>query len=284
MSLKRTILIFLSALVCAWAGPANAQSADGVKWTSEKENALLWATIRNDFHDELQPDDPAKVAPVMAYSYKYIYRVALFQHSALVLVGHRETEESKYPGYYSAFNYDVASHARTTIKGVEVISIFKFVGFVKLDPSAPPDIVFTWLTCTECEASKVLSAFHYDASKSAWSLRSWEANKDVWWTTESGPVIWSDVSASDTISFDCVHRFLRNAPEAAFGMRCREVAESEAGKRTTTDTTALYSFRGAGSRLEIVSGERKTKLLSELCESSPKNKLCRSTAARAAKE
>ncbi|MGB6477106.1 MAG: hypothetical protein WBF04_23890 [Candidatus Sulfotelmatobacter sp.] len=283
MSIKRMILIFSSSLVCACTILAHAQ-ADGVKWTGEKENAALWATIRTDFHDELQPDDPVKVAPVLAYSYKYIYRVALYQHSALVLIGHRETEESKYPGYYSVLNYDVESHARKPIKGVEVISVFKFVDFVRLDSVSPPDIFFTWLTCTECEASEVLSAFHYDAGKREWGLRSWEANKGIWWTSESGPVIWSDVSASDTISFDCVHGFLRRTPETAFGIRCREVAESEAGKRTITDITGLYSFRGPDSRLEIVSGEKKTKLLSELCRASPKNKLCRSTAVRAARE
>jgi hypothetical protein len=284
MSIKRMISAFLSSLVCTGAISAHAQSADSVKWIREKENAALWASIRTDFHDELQPDDPAKVAPVMAYSYKYIYRVALYQHSALVLVGHRETEGSNYPGYYSAFNYDVESHARRPIKGVEVVSEFKFVDFVRLDAATPPDIFFTWLTCTECEASKVLSAFHYDAGKREWSLRNWEANKDIWWTSESGPVVWSDVSASDTISFDCVHGFFRRIPEIAFGIRCREVAESEAGKRTTTDTTALYSFRGPDSRLQVLNGEKKTKLLSQLCEASPRNKLCKSTAVRAATE
>jgi len=284
MSIKRIILAFLPSLVCTWAISALAQSADSVKWISEKENAALWATIRTDFHDELQPDDPAKVAPVLAYSYKHISRVARYQHSALVLVGHRETRESKYPGYYSVFNYDVESHARRPIKGVEVVSVFKFVEFVRLDAAAPPDIFFTWLTCTECEASKVLSAFHYDAGKHEWVLRNWEANKDIWWTSESGPVIWSDVSASDTISFDCVHGFLRNTPEIAFGIRCRAVAESEEGKRAITDIAALYNFRGPDSRLEIVNGEKKTKLLSELCETSLRNKLCKSTAVRAAKE
>ncbi len=278
------ILAFLPSLVCTWPISVHAQPADSVKWISEKGNAAMWVAIRADFHDELQPDDPANVAPVLAYSFKYIYRVALYRHSALVLVGHRETEESKYPGYYSAFNYDIESHARRPIKGVEVVSVFKFVDFVRLDAAAPPDIFFTWLTCTECEESKVLSAFHYDSGKREWGLRTWEANKDIWWTSASGPVIWSDVSGSDTISFDCLHGFLGSAPEITFGLRCRAVAESEDGKRSITDITGLYSFRGPDSRLEIVSGGKRTELLSKLCEASPKNKLCKSTAVRAAKE
>jgi len=281
MSIKHTILTFSSSLLCAWAISAQAQSADSVRWIGEKENAAVWANIRADFLDELRPDDPVKVAPVLAYSYKYIYRIALYQDLALVIVAHLESEGSKYPGYYSVFNYDLKSHTRRAIKGVEVISVFKFVDFVRLDAVAPPDIFFTWLTCTECEASKVLSAFHYDADKREWSLRTWDADKNIWWTSESGPVIWSDVSASDTISFDCVHGFLGTAPERAFGIRCRAVTESEEGKRSITDITGQYTFRGPSSRLEIVNGEKKTRLLSELCEASPKNKLCKSAAVRA---
>ena len=281
MTIKRMILTFSLCLICAGAISAQAQSADSVKWIDEKENAALWATIRADFHDELQPDDPVKVAPVLAYSYKFIYRIALYQDLALVIVAHLESEGSKYPGYYSVFNYDIKSHTRRAIKSVEVVSMFKFVDFVRLDAVAPPDIVFTWLTCTECEASKVLSAFHYDADKREWSLRAWDARKDIWWTSESGPVIWSDVSASDTISFDCIHGFLGTAPEIAFGIRCRAVTESENGKRSITDITGQYTFRGPNSRLEIVNGEKKTRLLSELCEASPKNKLCKSAAVRA---
>jgi hypothetical protein len=278
MSIKHAILIFLSSLVCTWVASARAQSTDSVKWISEKQSAALWATIRTDFHDELQPDDPMKVAPVLPYSYKYIYRVALYRRSALVIVGHLETEDSKYPGYYSVFNYDVESHAWRPIRGVEVVSAFKFVDFVRLDAAAPPDIFFTWLTCTECEASKVLSAFHYDARTREWGLRTWEASKDIWWTTESGPVIWSDVSASDTISFECVHGFVRSNGDRIFGIRCREVSEPEEGKRKVSDTTAKYSFEGVESKLETLKGGNKAKLLNELCEGLPENKLCKGTA------
>lgn len=280
MNLKRTTSIFASFIACTWPIAVHAQSAESVKWVSEKENATLWAAIRTDFHGQLQPDDPAKVAPVMAYSYKYIYRVAQYQDSALVLVHHLETKYTKYPGYYSAFNYDAKSHTHTPIKGVEVVSVFKFIRFASLDPAAPPDIVFTWMTCTECEASQVLSTLHYDGDKHGWTLRSWETDKDIWWTSESGPVIWADVSASDTISFDCLHGFLTDTGSLAFGIRCHEVTESETGKREIKDVTLKYSFMGPDSRLEIASGENKTKLLSELCEESPRNKLCKSAPAR----
>jgi hypothetical protein len=225
---------------------------------------------------ELRPDDPAKVAPVLPYSYKYIYRVAVYQDSALVLVDHLETKGTKYPGYYSAFHYDLKSHARKPVKGAEAVSVFKFVRFANLDPGIPPDIVFTWMTCTECEASQVLSTFHYDSVSRQWVLRRWETRKDIWWTSDFGPVIWSDISASDTISFECLHGFVRGDGDLAFGIRCREVSETEGSKRKITDITAKYSFKRAESKLEIVTGGNKTRLLNELCEGSPKNKLCRS--------
>ena len=265
-----SLLIWTTAII------AHAQSASTVKWVSEKENPSLWQTIRADFNDELQPDDPVKVAPVLAYSYKSIYRVAIYEDSAVVIIHHLETEHSKYPGYFSAFAYGVRSHAKQAIKGAESPSVFKFVRFVSIGSAKPPDIFFTWLTCTECEASRVLSAFHYDAGTREWVLRHWEANKDIWWTTEAGPVIWADVTASDTISFDCLHGFLSGG-ESSYALRCREVAEPEEGKRTVTDIIAKYTFSGADSRLEVQSGPNKAAVLSELCEVSSRNKLCRST-------
>jgi hypothetical protein len=285
MNPKRLMLIVVPLFFCFESLlRAYGQPAESVRWVAEKENAALWTTIRADFEDELQPDVPEKVAPVLAYSYKYIYRVAVHDDSALVIVGHLETKDSKYPGYYSAFNYDVQSHARTAIKGAEVVSLFRFVKFAGLDVAPPQDILFTWFTCTECEASQVLSAFHYDTGKRVWLLRTWQTNKDIWWTTAQGPVIWSDVSASDTISFDCLHGFLTSDGNSAFGIRCREVAESEKGKRTTTDIAAKYTFKGAESRLEIVKEEEKRKLSTELCAGSPGNKLCKSVPTPAGKQ
>ncbi len=263
--------------ICAML-PAHAQSGNSVRWVSEKENATLWARIRSDFHDELQPDDPAKVAPVLPYSYKYIYRLAVYHDTAVVLIDHLETKDTKYPGYYSAFTYDLKSRARRAMKGAEIVSVLKFVRFASLDPAPPPDIVFTWMTCTECEASQVLSAFHYDSVNRQWVLRRWETQKDIWWTSDSGPIIWSDVSASDTISFECLHGSLKSNSAVAFGIRCREVSEPEGRKQKITDITAKYSFKGAESKLEALTGENKTKLLNELCEGSPKNKLCKGAA------
>ena len=113
-SAKSSRLVLGAWILGILAGPpiCNAQSSDEVQWIDQKKSGALWETVRSAFHDELQPDDPAKTAPVLAYAYKYVYRVAKYKDSALVIVGYRETEHSKYPGYYSAFNYDLRSHKK----------------------------------------------------------------------------------------------------------------------------------------------------------------------------
>src|SRR5207245_2622619 len=143
----------------------------------------------------------------------------------------------------------ISGHIRKTkIKGAEVVAVFKFAGFRSVD-GVRQDIFFAWMTCTECEASQVLSAFHYDADRGEWLLRTWDTDKSIWWTSETGPVIWSDTSASDVLSFDCVHGFVETGRDHVFGMRCREVEETETGKRKSTDITLRYTFRGASSKL-----------------------------------
>jgi len=125
MNIKLVARIVSSFFLCFSAISAVAQPGEDVKSVSEKENTALWARIRSDFHDELRPDDPVRVAPVLAY--KYIHRVAVYQNSAVVIVGHLETKDSKYPGYFSAFNYSVESRAREPIKGAEVVSVLKLL-------------------------------------------------------------------------------------------------------------------------------------------------------------
>ena len=273
------LLILSSILAVAFGLRSDAQSHNEATWISPTQQAALWGTARSDFHDELQPDDPAKTAPVLAYKYKYIYRIAMYSDSALVLLGYRETQDSKYPGYYGAFNYDLHSRAITPIKGAEVLSEFKFIKFASLDSELPQDITFSWMTCTECEASQILSTFHYDAGKSQWVLRAWQVDKSVWWTGGSGPVIWTDTFASDVISFSCLHGLLKAGDSNVFAMRCREIDQGDDGKREITDVTVRYTFDRANSNLEILrAGTERTKLLAELCERSPNNRLCRNAA------
>ena len=87
----RTVLI--AVLVLAGSHSVIAQSsqpsATAFHWLSSSKDAALFERIKAAFADELKPDNPEKVKPVIAQEYKWISRVGVFETSALVLIGER---------------------------------------------------------------------------------------------------------------------------------------------------------------------------------------------------
>ena len=63
----------------------------------------------------MKPDDPEKVKPVVAQEFKWISRVGVFETSALVLIGERETRASRYHDDFVAFKYDLKSGEKTSL-------------------------------------------------------------------------------------------------------------------------------------------------------------------------
>lgn len=76
----------------------------------------------------------------MAYKYKYIYRVGVFKTAALVVIGHRITEGDKSGDYFSAFNYDMRTGAKSAIEDADVLSEWKFIKLAQFQPSVTPDV------------------------------------------------------------------------------------------------------------------------------------------------
>ena len=113
-------------------------------WLDPSRDATLFERIKTAFKDELKPDDPEKVKPVVAQEYKWISRVGVFEQFALVLIGERETRTSTYGDFSVAFNYDLKSGKKTPLalfnRG---FTKWKFKKLVRLDSSRTPDIVFT---------------------------------------------------------------------------------------------------------------------------------------------
>ena len=72
---------------------------------ANKDASVFGRVKRRPSQTELKPDDPEKVKPVVAEEYKWISRVGVFETSALVLIGERETRTSTYGNYFVAFNY-----------------------------------------------------------------------------------------------------------------------------------------------------------------------------------
>jgi len=272
---SRTALAFLSLLFTV---RLHVQAQDTVRWIGPKDKPAVWAHVRAAFQNELEPDDPRKTSPVMAYSYKYVHRIAVAGDDALVLIGHRETEDSKYADYFSAFNFNLRTRTKTPIADATVLWVWKLVRLARFDPSKVPDIVFSYLTCTECEASQILGAFRYDSAKHQWALRKWQFAKDKWWTTQEGLVTWADVSVSENIlSFDCIYGFIPgSAALDNLAIRCREVTETDKGRRHILDSTLIYSYRTDhfGFRM-VASAEEQKQTHSELCLQSPRSKFCK---------
>jgi hypothetical protein len=141
----RSVLIALLMLAASHSAIGqNAQpSSTAFHWLNSSNDAALLERIKTAFADELKPDDPEKVKPVVAQEYKWISRVGVFETSALVLIGERETRTSTYGNYFVAFNYDLKSGEKTSLtqpnKG---FMQWKFKRLVRFDSSSAPDIVF----------------------------------------------------------------------------------------------------------------------------------------------
>ena len=109
-------------------------SSTAFHWLNFSKDATLFEHIKTAFADELKPDDPEKVKPVVAQEYKWISRVGVFETSALVLIGERETRTSTYRNYFVAFNYDLKSGEKTSLTSFNKGFIeWKFKKLIRFD-------------------------------------------------------------------------------------------------------------------------------------------------------
>jgi hypothetical protein len=251
----------------------------------------LWNKVRTALHDELKPEraDPN----TLTFGYKYLARVGVWNNSALVIVGYRVREhpspEEKGEEYFLAFSYDLASGLLSKIENPEHTDVdglymwhWKFAKLARFENSPVPDVVFTYLTCWECEEETILSALRYDLANHKWKIRNFGNGIPKWWMTRVGVVVGRDVNdGGDTISYDCLYRIF-DAGDDGFGsiaMRCREITESLPGKTEVDDSTVLYTVHGNSFTGSIVwANDERSKIWSELCRTNPRSKLCRESA------
>src|SRR5260370_20948759 len=115
MSRQRVLFLGSFILMAAISGAPKFSSAQDTislsqkgdfRWLNAHRDSEAWAQVRAAFRQELEPDDPAKTAPVVAERYKYVSRIGLFKNLAVVVIGQRETKESKYGDYFLAYNFD----------------------------------------------------------------------------------------------------------------------------------------------------------------------------------
>lgn len=264
----RTVLIAILMLAASHSAIGqNAQpSPTAFHWLSSSKNATLFERIKTAFTDELKPDDPEKVKPVVAQEYKWISRVGVFETSALVLIGERETRSFTYANYFVAFNYDLKSGKKTSLTG---FMNWKFKKLIRFDSSRTPDTIFTHLSCTGCEADYLLSSFRFDSTEAKWKVRTWSEK-----STEI--LIGSDysVGTEEDSKYDCLFKFADFNGDGFDDLAVRCLAITEQGK-ILEDTTTIYTIQhGQPQVLAVKDRQQLATIRNQLCVDAKKSKLC----------
>lgn len=269
--MRRTVLIAILMLASSSAICQNAPaSSKAFHWLNSKSDAIQFERVMTAFTDELKPDDPEKVKPVVAEEYKWISRVGIFETSALVLIGERETRTSTYGDYFVAFNYDLKSGAKTPLTSFNNgFTEWKFKKLVRLDSLGTPDIVFTHSSCTECEADYLLSSFRFDSSEAKWKVRTWgKEGREI--------LIGSDysVGTDEDSKDDCLFRFADFNGDGFDDLAVRCLVITREGK-TLGDTTTIYTIQHGRPQVLTVKDHRQLAAIRDrLCIDAKKPKLC----------
>jgi hypothetical protein len=275
------LLAFASGSSPARGRQTATETASAFRWIHANSDPQLWEQILKSFSEELTPDraTPAKSA-IDTYGYKYLQKVGIFGHSALVIVGQRPAKEvskgNEWNVYYSAFNLDLSTGQKSSIEHAERLWQWRFVKLARFGPSSAPDVTFTYLSCTECEPDSMFSSFYYDTEKSAWQMRPWGDGKDLWWTAGDGLVVELDLIGDGF--FDCVYGIL-NSQDSGFqnlAMRCKEFTETAAGESKVADNTVIYGISDGQSKARrVTDASEAVRLTEQICKPSMKSFLCR---------
>jgi len=279
MSLKITTLFVCTFLlrVCTSASTAilqeetQARGQSDFQWLDFHRGSVEWAKIHLAFRQELEPDVPNNInGGVVAYRYKYIYRVGVFKTAALVVIGHRETEGAKGGDYFSAFNYEMRTGSKSAIEDADFLWEWKFVKLAQFQPSVTPDVTFRYVSCTECEEQTFVASFQYDPAKNRWGLRKWGRDKGLLVGETPEP-------DDEVISFGCLHKISDWNADGFddVAVWCKEVSKDGKGRTKIDSSTTVYSFKDGHFTNKTLTGSEEIMVHAELCRESTGSYLCR---------
>jgi hypothetical protein len=254
----------ISLVLLASASPDQAD-----RWVPERANPSLWKEVRAALREELEPDDPVKVRPYVALIYKYVAQIAKADGVCLVLIGAQETK-SEPEVFTVAFSYDTRSGKKTRT-GIG-FSALRVVATAFLGGTTYPDIFVRSQSCTECEATYLLSSFFIEPASRTWKLRRWPGNMP-------DALIGHDMTIGnfrDDSELTCLFRVgdFSGAGHADVAVWCHEEFASH---RKRPDSVRLYTLSGTGA-LTIVPTElvKRETLKQALCRAEPSPLFCRS--------
>jgi hypothetical protein len=256
--------------ICINASSAISQKEDrtsgqsGFQWLDSHRDSGDWAKLRLAFRQELEPDVPNSInGGVLAYKYKYIYRVGVFKTAALVVIGRRETEGDKSGDYFSAFNYDTRTGSRSVIEDADVLWQWKFVKLAQFQPSVTPDLAFRYVSCTECEEQTFVASFQFDPAKNRWDMRKWGRDKRL--------VVGETPEPDDeVVSSGCLHKISDWNADGFddVAVWCKEVSRDQKGRTKIDSSTRVYSFKDGHFTNTTLTNSEEITVQAELCRES----------------
>lgn len=250
-------------------------NTDQFRWLDRTRDFQVWNRVLVALHQELEPDDPQKVPPhYVATQYKYIYKIGMFRTAALVIIGYRETKDSPGYDYFNAYSYDLRDGSKRAIvtepprppgtyPESDVLWQFDVIKSAHFDRLPAPDVVFTYDSCSECEAEHFMASFEYELGK-GWTARQW--NKAYSLYLEGDPSPGDNVVSADYLfkikdwngdGFDDV------------AVRRREVTQVAKRSQKIDDSTTIYKAEnGALIGHAITDPKERERINAELCSGS----------------
>jgi hypothetical protein len=264
-----TIAVLVWPVCRTLPAQTSADSFPAFRWLDRQGDAAILAKIQAGFVEELKPDDAETVKPVEAMLYKFVELVGIFRSNALVVIEERDRKDYPYGNYDLFFNYDVKTGQKSQVP----VGFWRWKpkGTARFEPSSAPDIVFTYLSCTECETTFLLGSFRFDSLDGNWKVRQWGANGQ-------GIMIGADTTVGgdeDDFATDCLYRVADFDGDGSDDIAVRCVVTGETTK-SVDDTTTLYTIKNG--RPQIIQVKDRSLLASmrqKLCIDVKNSKLCK---------
>jgi hypothetical protein len=265
-----------SAVLAAISSSALGQQSD-FHWA--RSGSPLSEQVHAAFANELAPDRDDPQSHTVPMTLKVVHRVGLRGNSALVLIGEKENKTSPYV-VYRAFSFDLQAKTKVPVrsKDAEWFWMWRLEKVAHLESADDTDILFHFLTCTECEATQMLADFHYSTSSGTWEIRQWSEEDGA------GLMIGDDVQYGEDGFYytDCLHaiRDLTGKGLDEVAIRCQEKVQPDPKqplKRVTRDEMLLYTTARDGKLTRVVIGETSeyAAVRAALCATKPNSPLCR---------
>ena len=162
--------LIASFVLTVIASSAIEQQSDS-HWVST--DSIVSKQAHPAFANELAPDRDDPETHTLPMTFKFIYRVGLRGQFCSRLIGKKKVKHHLTPSIAPSV-YDLRTQAKAAVrsKDTEWFWIWRLEK-VSTPQSVDTDVLFQFLTCTECEATRLLADFHYSKDTGIWEIRQW---------------------------------------------------------------------------------------------------------------